>query len=417
MNNFSPMRRRIADITPWLWASVWFTLPVSMKATVVALALFGIAAAWTAFYYRPVITSARVLTMALFALYFIVHAASLLMDPGAQEVLKNLERKSSLVLIPLMVLLVTGLDRDLEKWAARGLITGLALTGAHLLAAAVLKIIQGEGTAGFTYHAFTAPYTSGAIYYSWYLSAALLYLAFRQPEHLLMKFRGALTLFFLVLLLLCASKLFIILVLPPVFWGYARKWRMSTQKYRYVLPAISLVLLAGGLVPLASRLSELKNTDLGVIHQQEFAYDTPFNGLTFRLLLWRFAGEILEEHDAWLTGTGVEGKQDLLNRHYLKYGVYTGNPDLGDTGYLGYNYHCQYLETLAGTGIIGLIALLALMTVVFVNKKGKLFFPYSFYLITIVFFLAESVLERQHGIVFFSLVWTIGGYNFRSGQG
>jgi len=100
----------------------------------------------------------------------------------------------------------------------------------------------------------------------------------------------------------------------------------------------------------------------------------------------------------------------VLNDYYTTYGIYTGNPDLGDTGYLGYNFHNQYLEVLVGTGIPGLLILLAILAGIFRAREKLLLFPFSVYILTFIFFMTESVLERQAGIVFFTLLWTFRPY-------
>ena len=115
----------------------------------------------------------------------------------------------------------------------------------------------------------------------------------------------------------------------------------------------------------------------------------------------------MDDENAWLTGTGLGSRQQVLNSYYLRYGIYTGNPDLGDGGYLGYNFHNQYLEVMVGTGIPGLILLLFIIALKFLMQRGKLFFPSMVYIVLLIFFITESVLERQAGIVFFCLVWTL----------
>jgi O-antigen ligase len=109
--------------------------------------------------------------------------------------------------------------------------------------------------------------------------------------------------------------------------------------------------------------------------------------------------------NAWLTGTGIDKRQETLDGYYTRYGIYTGNPDLGDTGYLGYNFHNQFLETMVGSGIPGLVLLLAIIPGILFRKKRAFFLPFSFYIITFIFFMTESVLERQAGLVFFCLLW------------
>ena len=401
------MRPVLDKVLPWLWAAVWFTLPLSMKANGASLVLFGLAAVVHAFYYRPAPDRKQKIMAGLFILFFAWHALSLLFDPETYTAWKSLERKFSLALIPIMMILVSGTREDLGKWAIRGFFAGLLFTGAHMLLLALMSMIAGQPAGSFTYHEFTGPYSLGAIYYSLYLSVAIYYLAFRKPERIIEKFRIPLGIFFLVLLLFCASKLFIVLTLPAIIWMMFRVIPEQKGLKRIILPAIVLITLIAGSIPFYNRISELKNTDLDVVSLDSYRYDTPLNGLTFRMILWRFAGEIMQDENAWLTGTGIGSRQDVLNSYYIKYGIYTGNPDLGDTGYIGYNFHNQYLEVMVGTGIPGLLMLLSILIFSFFIQRRQLFFPLMVYIVIFIFFITESVLERQAGLVIFCMIWNL----------
>ena len=401
------MRSGLNKIVPWLWAAVWFTLPLSMKANTISLMVFGLAVIFQSICEKPVFQRKHVILTGLFILFFAWHGAGLLFDPARYEVLKSLERKFSFVAIPVIMLLVTGVKWAPGKWAVRGFFTGLVITGGHMLATALLLLATGRQIDAVTYHEFTRPYALGAIYYSWYLSAAIFLLLFRKMEPGIDRVRLPLGIFFLILLLFSASKLFIALTVPVVLWSIFKNYSLKDNKSRWVVPVIILLIIMAGSVPFISRVSELKNTDLSIVRQNEYTYDTPFNGLTFRILLWRFAGEIMQDENAWLSGTGIGNRQTVLNSYYEHYGVYTGNPDLGDKGYLGYNFHNQYLEVMVGTGIPGLLILLLIIIFIFTFEKNKLLFPLIAYVTVVLFFITESVLERQAGIVFFCLIWTL----------
>lgn len=378
-----------------------------MKANGLSLILFGLAALAQAVYEKPVFDRKHVVLTALFLLFFAWHSFSLLFDPAEFEAWKSLERKFSLLATPVIMLLMTGARWDVEKWAIRGFFAGLAVTGLHMLSMAVMDVAMGLPAASFTYHEFTKPYYLGAIYYSWYVSSAIYYLAYRRTEAFIERLRPALGIFFLVLLLLCASKLFIALTIPAILWAVIKTYAIANSRNRFVVPIILLLVVIVGSIPFLGRIAELKNTDFSVVRQAEYQYDTPFNGLTFRMVLWRFAGEIMHDENAWLTGVGIGSRQETLNSYYKDYGIYTGNPELGDKGYLDYNFHNQYLEVLIGTGIPGLLLLLLIIFTIFIVEKRQLLFPLAVYLIVIGFFMTESILERQAGIVFFSLIWTL----------
>jgi len=403
------MKRRILDrLLPWLWAAIWFTLSVSPKANVYSMILFTLTALLPALSSKSMLRRQQLILAGGFLLFFVWTAAGVFYDPEAPLVWKGLEKKSSLLAIPVIIFLADNTVKDLSKWAIRGFLGGLAFSGIFLVVMAFFHMLDGRPMQEYLYHGFTRPVALGATYYSCYLSSAIFFLLIRRSEPFIERFKMPLTFFFMLLLLLAASKLFIILTIPVITWYVLKRSALKQSKFRWLTPLILFLLLLGASVPFLSRISELKNTDLKVVFQQEYRYDTPLNGLTFRMVLWRFAGEILTEEKAWLTGTGIGSRQQVLNERYKASGIYTGNPDLGDTGYLGYNFHNQYLETLVGSGIPGLLLLLSIILFIFFADRNKHFFPLSVYVLLVMFLFTESMLERQAGIVFFSLVWTMG---------
>src|SRR5262249_49240776 len=134
-------------------------------------------------------------------------------------------------------------------------------------------------------------------------------------------------------------------------------------------------LFAGSMVPLAvilllfidnpirERFWEMKG-DLDVVTQKKFQPKMVFSSLQSRLVEYRFAGEVMKEHHAWLFGVSPGDSQDILDRKYID-----ADMDIGDTlqgphrklrGFIGFNYHNQYVETWVRSGLPGLICLLTI---------------------------------------------------------
>jgi O-antigen ligase len=386
------------------WFAVWLSLPLSMRATVFSIWALGIVVIVRFFSMnsRTAPSKTQKRTAALFMLYFAWQAISLVFDSNHLLWWKSLEKKAMFLVFPVIVLIMGRADYGIKKYAMAGFLSGLIFAGIYLMTIAVLGIRQGGPATSFVYHDFAEPLKIGAIYLSWYYSAAIILLVFSGTEFLQLRIRNFLLLFFILVLLLLASKLFILLTIPVTIWGLLKS-RVKSSRYNlvYIALAVILLLLSG---PFISRMLELKNTDLKVLKQEEFAWDTPLNGLTFRLLQWRFAAEIINQDNVWITGKGINSAQERLDQLYLEKGIYTGNPELGDSGYLGYNFHNQFLETFVSTGLPGLLLLLLIIWDIFSREHRKLFFPFAVYVVSILLFFTESALERQSGIVFFCLL-------------
>jgi O-antigen ligase len=177
---------------------------------------------------------------------------------------------------------------------------------------------------------------------------------------------------------------------------------------------VMLLLVISGARPFLHRMDEIRHFNTAIVFQDKYEYDSPLDGISLRLIQWRFGLEIISEQNAWISGVGITESQKLLNTKYLEYNLYTGNEELGDTGYIDYNFHNQYVETLLSTGITGLLMLILIIIATFTFYRKSLVFPALSILITVLFFFTESVLERQAGILVFSMMITFAPKNKNS---
>jgi len=180
----------------------------------------------------------------------------------------------------------------------------------------------------------------------------------------------------------------------------------------------ALAILLGTLIafntpnPLSRQMRGVDASDLRIWQVSHFSPDDYFNEVQLRVTLWKFSLEILAETHSWLTGVSAGDAHFQINRQITSHGMYTGVPGTSDTGYLNYNLHNQFLETLLRSGAIGLMLLLAFLYAVFrravAAKDGMLLATLGVFCCV---FLTESVLERQIGIVpfFFFLCLLLAG--------
>lgn len=113
-----------------------------------------------------------------------------------------------------------------------------------------------------------------------------------------------------------------------------------------------------------------------------------------RLTIWQSCLEIIKENP--LLGVGLGDVEQKLLDKYKRFN-YTEGLDRR------YNAHNQFLQTTVEVGVLGLATLLFVMGVSIsfaITKKN--FVSLCFLSIALLFFLSESILVRQKGIVFFS---------------
>jgi O-antigen ligase len=96
-----------------------------------------------------------------------------------------------------------------------------------------------------------------------------------------------------------------------------------------------------------------------------------------------------------LLGVGIGDGNDELLKYYLKNGFKFGYDEK-------YNSHNQFLTIFINTGIFGFLILAVLISYLFYSSFVKSNYYLLFFIIlNMCFFMTESVLERQNGIVFF----------------
>jgi O-antigen ligase len=118
-----------------------------------------------------------------------------------------------------------------------------------------------------------------------------------------------------------------------------------------------------------------------------------------KLVIWSSAIEAIKQKP--ILGYGTGDGQKALEEIYRKRGLEWEEKN-------SLNPHQEFLSTTLDFGIIGLVCLVAILIVPFVQAaKAKDVFAVCFLLVVTLFFLSESVLQRQKGIVFFSFFYSL----------
>jgi O-antigen ligase len=291
------------------------------------------------------------------------------------------------------------------------------LSSVYCLVMAFRHYLVNKDPADYFYHTLTVPISQNAVFYSVYLIFGILFLL-SAGQAVLIKctkswwngIRIFLVLFFLLMMVLLSSKLSLILTLIILCSFFLRQFSFRRNRLVLGLAGIALLLVVSVFSvidnPIRRRFADLANGNLEMVRQQKFPPGTDFNGLQLRLLEWRFAREVLHENHAWLFGVSPGNSQNLLDAKYVAAEMYIGNPAEGPRrhirGFLGYNFHNQYIESLVRDGILGLMALLAIFLVL-ARRAGMQDTREAFFTILTLalFFVPQSPLTMQQGVFLF----------------
>ncbi|AXY77476.1 hypothetical protein D3H65_27370 [Paraflavitalea soli] len=276
-----------------------------------------------------------------------------------------------------------------------------------LFVATVNYYRNNAGVSAFLYHQLVSPVLFHAIHFSILTFAGLTYVleTFRKKNYFInYVVHSLITLLFLTFIVLLSSKLIIVFSIVYLLFYILRVAFKKTNR-KLIYTSILLGLAAIGIVffthnPISQRFDEIVSGDIkGILKQEKFKPGDYFNGLQFRILEWRFTGEILTENDAWLTGVGPGDAQALLDKKYAETNMYVGDPAKGATGFLGYNTHNQFLESILQTGIFGLLAFgLIAYGMIWMAIKRKNYQVSGIITLILLYSFNESFLETQYGI-------------------
>ncbi len=389
----------------WLWFSILFTLPLSIRLNSLAILVALIITIIRYFKFKRSINN----TYLIFVLPSFVYFLAQIIPIGSRvlnlDTWKEIEQQLPLLVIPVLFLMGK-IDRSQFKTVSLNAVLLAVITGSLImLGESVYQYIKFDQAEVFVYHELTKPFSLGAIYFSLFVIVALLYID--EIEWIFIyKWVGILCIGLLTaMLFLLASKMLLVTGIVLFLIKQHRFIKENLPSRQLVIPVMFIALLVLA-IPFAKRINEISNPRLDIVMQDSYTYDSPINGLNLRIIQAKLGFELLEQNNSWLSGIGMDQCQDLLNVKYIEKGLYTGYEGTDDTGYLDYNFHNQYIETLVRSGIVGLVSLIMMVLIMFRVSGNNTYSTMYEVLLLVLFFITESVLERQVGIMYFCILYS-----------
>ncbi|MCF6222607.1 MAG: oligosaccharide repeat unit polymerase [Flavobacteriaceae bacterium] len=264
----------------------------------------------------------------------------------------------------------------------------------------------------FYYHSLTSPLSTNAIYISiLYLMVFLfnLYFILRINQKNSLVHYVTLIIIFIYILLLSSKLISVLLFISTIIMFYS-SLKFQHKNRKLVIIAIAVLSILFFIIlksdnNISKRFDEILKYEKikEVFSKSEFGDTYLWNGLNLRLLQLRAFYDIEKDSNfnAFL-GVGLGNGQELLNNKYKDYKLYTGKPWEEKGGFLKYNFHNQYSQTLIELGVIGFLLLIYILyNIISISKNNKYFLAFYVIFIFILVMFTESILERQKGIMFF----------------
>jgi O-antigen ligase len=345
--------------------------------------------------------------VASFFLLILFYVAGLIWTENLSASRFELEKKSMLLLFPLLIFTTSQhvFDKTLLRDILFAFLLGLVIITIYdLLVAygnyqttghrAMLYYSRLAGNHHPAYLSLYVLFALGAV--GWFFTGGIPHL---RRWHYFVLIPVALWLLLFVFLLSARSGfisllLLIIMFLARMVYGWpVRRWLPAVMVLAVLLVVIFKVFSA----PLAGRLSALKHLSLS---EEEYTRMENPSGVVIRMISWRIAMEQIREAPLLGTGTGDYADDTRARIREKNLEVFFG-------GFK--NAHNQYLQTAVTLGIPGLIALFLWLVVPLLPlKQNKMSWLHWVFVVLVASNLfTESMLEAQAGVLFVVFFHTV----------
>lgn len=262
----------------------------------------------------------------------------------------------------------------------------------------------------FTYHWFTySNLTKGldlqASFFALYILMSMIfileYLLFSQNKKKKTSIAGIfLLIYFLLFMFHLSSRIGLVLLLGVLAYYF---FKLKFKKIYKIAIFVSVTIAFGFILSRSNFMQRLK--ELKVTFQEDVVDKGDNQVNTKKIRVYALQAYANQEPADFLIGRGTGDAQKYLDAFYEKKIVH--NPEAvkhqAKWKFKGVHYHNQFIQTNVETGIFGLVALL----LIFLGSlkqglKKKSREHVLFVVICALFFVADSVLMRHKGVVFFA---------------
>lgn len=337
--------------------------------------------------------------------FFLVHVVSVLFSSNTAEAWAIAERRLPLIVFPLLVFnqnILNSFNKVLLSFCA-----GVALAGVICISRASYLFFEQGSYNTFFYHNLSSGIGINAIYLSAYAVLSIIVLL-NTAEIRVKGIKELLICFLLLLCVLLSSKMMLFILVVYLVLHISRRVKNVRYKKWGVAGLVVICALILFIPGVRKRFNKEFSSKFNVVTRSQYSYDTPFSGTSLRLVLWKQSLAVVRSENAWLTGVGSGDFQDKLNEKYKETGMYVGDSANNNMGYTGYGPHNQYIETLLYAGIPGLLIFILLL--VLQLRSAILWGNWiwgAFAMLCMLFFLSESALSTNKGIIFYALFSTL----------
>ncbi len=383
-----------------------FLLIFSMLLSNIAVSLLAVEALYQFLSKKRVVTNWRHFLLAATA--FIISVVGLLHTSTFGIGISIVETRLAVLLFP-FIIIANQMTQEEKNEFARWYIVSLLATFFILLTIAVYRNILGPGPTSwfnmyyYHYSDLTSPIGIDPLYLSLFVGLGLLLSMkeFMHPNSKGFTFsrtaaRVVLAILATFLVLLGVRSILMIIVLLILLntafnWGYIKKVHL-------VIPMLTLVLIASFTI-----ISPVTRDRFKGLYNAQYEFS---NYSIDRFIIWDTAiREIIKNPGNYLLGKGTGASEVVMASAYQEREIKWDFEKKTNT-------HNQYIEFILDNGILGAIFLFlsfSISLVIFYRRAD--YFGFIFIILMTLALFGENYLNRQKGVVFFSMMYSIAMFS------
>lgn len=403
---------------------VLLTIPLGYAVNGIAVGLFALISIITFKKKNLQVSYSLILPVLL----YILMAVSILWSQDVEATSRAISKVLPIIVFPLCFMVMPNFSLVQKQKIIYFYSFGILCFTLFYLIRAVVKFFQSGDNSVFFYHELVTEDVN-AIHVSVYVALAFFGFYSKRTRRLFDK----MAMFILALFILLLSSKNIILVFILLFLFYEFFYFRARQKIKLVT-VLMLIILASTVV-FSSKIRDRfliefqanqkegsVNSDFsaGTVYnvsinqawsKEKFQQNEYFAGTAFRVYQARIFKEMLQEDNVFLQGYGLNASGFRIEQKGIEHNVFLGSEK--HEGYQKKNFHNQYIQIFAETGIVGFLILLIIVILNLIKSiKTKDFIHFCFAVLMMSLFLTESFLARQRGVVFFSIMYCLFNSGF-----
>lgn len=413
------------DILKLLISLILITLP--LKNIFVSIATIGFVTIGFVINKRQKISFEK--SMLIPFLFFIIMALSLFWTHNYADSISGLQKSLSFIVIPAIFIIIPKIFEDSKNNIFRLYSFGMLFYAIMYFAIACLNYYNTQNREYF-FNKNLVPDDPGAIYMSVFASFALFYFVQLKSRKII---ENVALIVLSIFIFLLSSKSIITIDFVIIIWFYAFYAKISQGTKVLTIFTASLFLFfsiffvkevkerfflefeTAFVDNINNKNNNIDSTSIHNVSVSEawkkklFQQSDFFPGTAIRVYQLRVFNEIQQETPVFFTGLGLEASQEFIRKKAQEHNI---NKEFGE-----YNFHNQYIQSLAEIGVFGLLILIIMLFYnLFNGIQKKDFLHIAFSITMILLFLSESFFCRQRGIVFFIILYCLFNYNYSSKQ-